>query len=295
MYEVVLSWVSLALLAYFINAFAFVVDKYLLALPIPKPFAYAFWVAALSTPVLLLVPILPSFTLSLLYTSVALLSGAAFFSGIIFLYITIKKSDVSIATTQTGVAAAIFTYLFSLAILGEATALNNTLAIITLITGMAFLGSAGKNIFWQALFAGALLALSFVLLKWTFNASGFLNGFVWTRAGFIASAFATLLSPKARKEIISSFHSAAPSSRLIFIGNKLLAGVGFLTLYWAVLLGNVAVINALLGFQFLFIFLLALLLRNRIPAVHERLEKEVLRNKLLGMTLVVVGFLAILA
>lgn len=290
------SWTFIALLAYFVNALAFVIDKYLLALPIPKPFAYAFWVGVLSSPVFLLTPFLPPLPSDflLLYFSLAFLSGAAFFSGIVFLYAAIRKSDVSVAATEVGVATAIFTYFLSLLILGEATALGNVLALATLTTGMMFLGKVGRGTFVHALLAGFLLALSFVLLKWTFDVSGFLNGFVWTRAGFVGAALLSLLSPRAKKEVAASFRTTAPSSKLIFVGNKLLAGIGFLILYWAILLGNVSLINALLGVQFLFIFLLALTLQKKIPGIRENLEPEVLRNKIAGMALVVVGFLAIL-
>jgi len=65
-------------------------------------------------------------------------------------------------------------------------------------------------------------------------------------------------------------------------------------LYYAIRLGDVTIINALLGFQFLFVFLMALLLRNKLPGIKENLNGNILISKLIGITLVVTGFLALM-
>lgn len=287
-------WLSLAILAYLLTAGAFVIDKYLLAAPIPKPFAYAFWVAILSTPIILLIPFFNIYLPGAFFFVVSFASGGAFFGGLIFLYKSIKKSDVSVAATQVGVTATIFTYIFSLLILKDVLPLHNLLALLLLLTGMVFLGKAGRDIVWYGVGAGALIAVSFVLLKWTFIQSDFVNGLFWTRIGFIGSALLALTSKRARAEIRSSAKNAPVSSKLVFAANKILAAVAFLLLYYSILLGNVTVINALLGFQFLFVFLIALALRNRLPSVKEDLKRGVLTNKLIGISLVLAGFLAIL-
>jgi len=288
------TWLSLAILAYLFSAGAFVVDKYLLATPMPKPFAYAFWVAILSTPIILIIPFFDIYLPGVFFFIASFASGGAFFGGLILLYISIKKSDVSVAATQVGVTATIFTYILSLLILKDIIPLHNLLALLLLLSGMVFLGRAGRNIVWYGVGAGALIALSFVLLKWTFNQSDFVNGLFWTRIGFIGSALLALTSKRARTEIRLSAKNAPVSSKLVFVANKMLAAGAFFLLYYSILLGNVTVINALLGFQFLFVFLIALALRNRLPGIRENLEKSVLANKLIGISLVLAGFLAVL-
>jgi hypothetical protein len=157
---------------------------------------------------------------------------------------------------------------------------------------MLFLGSAnGKTILKHALAAGLTMGLSYVLIKWTLDASDFISGIFWTRIGFIVSALLSLISKRARSEIVSSFKMAKASSRVIFVGNKSLSGIAFLLLYYAISLGNVAFVNSLLGFQFLFILIIALLLRNRLPAIGENLERNILIRKLVGIALVITGFL----
>jgi len=104
-------WLYLALLAYLINAVAFIVDKYLLAAPIPRPFAYAFWVALLSSFALVLIPFGVLWYGSF-YFFVSFISGLAFFLGLIMLYRAIKISDISVASTKVGAFGAIFTAVF---------------------------------------------------------------------------------------------------------------------------------------------------------------------------------------
>ena len=287
-------WLSLAIFAYFLTAIAFVIDKYLLELQIPKPFTYAFWVAILSTPVVLLIPFFDIYIPDFFFFVVAFASGTAFFGGLIFLYKSIKASDVSVASTQVGVFTAIFTYLFSLVILKDVLPLHNAVALVLLAAGMLFLGRAGKNIIWHALAAGALLGISFVLLKWSFTNSDFINRIFWTRVGFIGSAVFSLAAKRNRDEIKKTARTSTNMSKVVFVINKLIAGMAFFLLYYAILRGNVVIVNALLGFQFLFIFLIALVLRNKLPGVRENIERGMLINKIVGIVLILAGFLAIL-
>ena len=288
------SWILIATLAYLLNAVAFVVDKYLLALPIPKPFTYAFWVAALSSSAILLIPFFDIVLPSTMYFAISFISGAAFFGGLIFLYSTIIKTDVSVASTQVGVLTAIFTYLLSLIILKEVSPLHNATAIALLVFGMLFLGRAGKGITVHAIFAGALIAISFVLLKWTFITGDFVNGIFWTRMGFVGAALLSLTSRRAREEVKTVVKGSPIKSKLVFVANKLLAGTAFLLLYYSILLGDVTTINALLGLQFLFVFLIAIAIRRKFPQVEEKMDKRALMKKSIGIALVLAGFLSIL-
>ncbi|MEK7203718.1 MAG: EamA family transporter [Patescibacteria group bacterium] len=288
-----MAWLYIAVIAYFVNASVFVIDKYLLSTKIPRPFAYAFWTAILSSFVFVLVPVidLPDFGFFVL----SFVSGAAFFLGNVFIFKTVKLSDASIAATKVGALTAIFTYVFSLLILKEVFLLSNFFAIAFLILGILFLGKIRKGIMAHALISGIFFGLSLVLLKLAFTEAGFLNGFFWTRIGFIGAALISLVSDRAREEISLSFRQAPAKSKFIFVFNKILAGIGFITLYLAILLGNVSLTNALLGVEFVFIFFLTLFLRNKIPAIAENLKREVLAYKLFGIAFVVVGFLMILA
>jgi len=289
------SWIILAITAYLLSAVAFVVDKYLLALPIPKPFTYAVWVAVLSTPVVLLIPFFNIFIPGITYFLISFASGCAFFIGLILLYTAVRKSDISVASTQVGVATAIFTYIISVPVLQGTLPDGSLTALALLIVGTALLGKVGKGIIWQAIGAGIMLASSFVLLKWTFGAGDFVNGIFWTRIGFIGAALISLIgSKKARSEVKALAKGTKKSSKLIFTVNKVIAATAFVILYYAISLGDVVIVNAMLGVQFLFVFLIAMAIRKKFPFVEEKTDRATVITKALGILFVLVGFLSII-
>ncbi|GEM_PF-6093665 len=283
-------WLLLALTAYFINAVVFIADKYLLESPIPRPYSYTFGVSILSLSSIFLIPFGVKW-LGWEYFLISFSSGLVFFLSLIYLYKTIRLTDVSIAATQVGTVNAIFTPLFSVLILNELLNFNNNLALLFLIIGILLMGRTKKHVFWGAIFSGVLFALSFVLLKLSFNMSDFVNGIFWTRMGFIGASFALLTVPRLREEISHTFRKSPKHSKIIFAANKIIAGLAALFLYLAVRLGNVSVINSLLGFQFVITFFLALALNSRIPGLEKELSKRILAEKILGMIFIVIGFI----
>jgi len=256
----------------------------------PKYHAYAFGVAVLSLGAVFLVPFgvyrpdLNNFLLMIL-------SGATFFVGLMFLYKSIKESDVSVAATQVGTTGAIFTYIFSIIILKDTLSPANSLAFLFLVLGIFLLGKTEKHIFVSSILAGVLFGISYVLLKLSFNVSGFVNGLFWTRMGFVGSALFSLAFRHVRREVSLIFRSSSGRSKLIFVSNKLLAGAGFIVLYFAINIGNVSLVNGLLGIQFLMTFVLVLFLSNKIPSIREKMDRMTLAHKLSGISSVLIGFL----
>lgn len=283
-------WLYLALLAYFINAIVFLIDKHLLASYIPKPFAYTFGVSILSILAVVLIPFGVSW-LGLNYFILAFISGASFFVALFFLYTAIKFSDASVASTNVGTLSAIFTYIFSILILHNKLGLHNGFAFTFLVLGLLFIGLVRRDIVKYSISSGLFFGLSIVLLKWTFNNADFNNGIFWTRVGFVGTAFSALLFSSARKRIYDSFHACPPGSMFLFVLNKIIAGIGFIIYYYAVSLGEISLINALLGVQFVFVFILALIFGNKISGISENIKGKVLAEKLIGIVLIVSGFL----
>ncbi|OGN02510.1 MAG: hypothetical protein A2655_02180 [Candidatus Yanofskybacteria bacterium RIFCSPHIGHO2_01_FULL_43_42] len=283
-------WLYLALLAYFINAVVFVIDKYLLAGHIPKYHAYAFGVAILSLGAVFLIPFgvnLPGFGSFLLMVG----AGVVFFAGLLLLYKSIKESDVSIAATQVGTVGAIFTYLFSVIILKEVLSPLNSVAFLFLVSGIFLLGRIEKRVLVWAIFAGVLFGMYYVLLKLSFNTAGFVNGLFWTRVGFVGGAFVSLIFPHVRKEVKFTYDYSPLKSKTLFVFNKLLAAAGFIILYFAINLGNVSLVNGLLGIQFLLTFVLVLFLGGKVSGVQEKTDRATIAHKLSGILVVLVGFL----
>jgi uncharacterized membrane protein len=286
-------WLYLALLAYFINAVAFIIDKHLLASYIPKPLAYAFGISVLSILAVVLIPF-GVFWLGLGYFVVAFVSGAAFFVALFFLYSSVKDSDASLASTNVGTLSAIFTYIFSVLILHNKLGLSNGLAFAVLLAGLLFIGLVRRDIIKYSMLSGIFFGLSIVLLKLTFNTSDFVNAIFWTRVGFFGSALFILVFSSARKDIYDSFRGAPRKSMLLFVLNKIISAVGFGVYYYAVSIGEVSLISALLGIQFIFIFILAIVLQNKLSGVSEDVKGKVLAGKVIGIALIVSGFIMLI-
>ncbi len=283
-------WFYLAITAYALNSVAFIIDKYLLSAPVLRPISYAFWVAILSLVVVVVVPF-GVYWVNFGYFLTAFASGAMFFCGLIFLYKAVQKTDISVASTKVGVLGVIFTYIFSVIILNDYFSGSDIIALGFMVAGILFVGkTSSKSIWREALMAGATFGTSTVLLKLTFNNSTFLNGFFWTRMGLVYMAFLVLIHPPTQREVFLSFKGSTHSSRFIFITNKIIASIGFALLYVAIKLGNVSVVNALLSAQFVFIFLLTILLRNKIPGIAENIKGRILLEKLAGVVLIGFGF-----
>lgn len=285
-------WIYLALWAYFLNAISFIIDKYLLAAPIPRPFVYAFWVAALSSVAVVLIPFgVTWITPGMLLISV--LSGLTFFLGLIFFYKSLKQGDVSVGATKTGTFTILFSYVFSPLVLGAGSVHPDIVASLLLLIGIAILARVGRSILPFSIASGALFGLSLVILKFVFSHVDFINGIFWTRMGFVLSALIPLSIPELRSQVVTSL-ATTPRSRAIFVFNKIVAGCGFLSLYYAIQMGNVAVVNSLLGLQFVFVFLLSVLLHRAIPAVAENFTRSVVSNKVAGIGFIAAGFLKVL-
>ena len=283
-------WLSFALVAYFFNSIAFVIDKYLLSAAIPRPFAYAFWVAILSLAVVVFIPFgvqIPDLS----YLVIAFISGGTFFVGLIYLYRAIRKTNVSIASTQVSVMSVAFAYGLSVFLLGGSFFVVDLVAFAVVILGILLVGKTGQRVWREAFIGGMLFGVSLVTLKMSFDLSNFVNGFFWTRVGFIGSALITLPFSSARKEVLGSYVRTHINHKFLFILSKVIAGLGFLLLDLAIQLGNVALVNALLGIQFTFIFTLSLVLGGRVPALAEDTAFPALVRKFSGIALVVVGII----
>lgn len=288
-----MAWLYFTIGAYLINAIAFIVDKYLLSSPVAKPTTYAFWVAILSSAVVVLIPFGVAVQ-SYRYLVVAAVSGATFFIALIFLYKAVKNSDISVASTMVGVMTAVFTYILAVYFLRESASVFNVISIVFLVAGTLFLGKAGEGIWSSSVWGGIFFGISFVLLKIALDDGGLINGIFWTRIGLIVSALAALLIPAARRDIFLSFRRTHPKFKALFIGNKILAGLGFTLLYYAIRLGKVSVVNSMLGFQFLFILVLALIFRSKLPMIEVKTDRRSIIRKTTGIILILTGFLMVL-
>ena len=153
----------------------------------------------------------------------------------------------------------------------------------------------GKGI-GAALLSAFFFALTFFLSKEVYNApSAFIPEFFWMRMGSVVGAFGMLLIPLFRKTIFITTPSISRSSAGILFGNKLIGASSFILLNFAFNVApsqaHVVIIDALKGFEHLFVFIFSFMLTLIYPTLLvEAFDRHTIILKLLGIILIAIGF-----
>lgn len=301
-----MTWLFIAISAYFILAVVFLVDKYLLVGPIPSPKVYAFYVGMLGILALILAPFVGFSVPGPLQIFLSLITGAFFIYGLFWFYKALQLFEPSRVVPAIGGILPIFTffiiYIFSK---GEET-LNfwEATSFLLLILGSILIThEKAKKITLKSLQISALtallLAFYFVFAKYVYLEQSFWTGFIWIRIGGALAAFCFFLFFKEVKEGIFRKREYFPKKIAgIFLINQA-AGAGANILQnWAIALAPlafVAMVSALAGTQYVFLLIFAVLLSLKFPQIlKEEISREVIFQKLFAI-LLIGGGLAILA
>ena len=291
-----MSWLSFALLGYFFNAFATLIDKHLLSHRLPNAVIYAFYTGILSAGVLVLAP----FGFSLLPARVIVLAFAAGISFVVsfyFFYRTLSIWEASRVSPLVGIFSTIGTLLLSQVFLGEQLTVHEIFAFIFLLGAGLILvleEERGVMIRWDvvggALVAAFFLSVMFFLSKIVFLSSPFISGFIWIRLGSALGALCLLLPGNTRKIILHSHAQVKNSSLSLVVLNKVIGGMGFVVINYAVSLGSATLVNVLRASEYGFLFLLIMLTSAMVPNfVHEKISFTIAMQKVFGILLLGIG------
>lgn len=287
-----MSWLIIAIVAHFLFAIVFLVDKYLLVRPVHHTDVFAFYIGMTSLGIFVLAP----FGLRVIDTRLILISfiaGAIFIYGLVALFHAYQRMDISDVAPIGGAITAIFTLSLSRFFVPEDITGPRLIAFILLVAGSAAIAFR-KNKFEKAviyiLIVSFLHALSFVLVKYVFIQTDFINGLIWTRLGMALGALSLLLIPHVGGAIIRSLKKTSRRDKTLFVGNKILAGTATLMILLAIYLGSVNFVNALIGIQFIFLMAFVVLFSKRFPFMkQERLYKLGWIQKAVALVLIVAG------
>ncbi|MFA5248626.1 MAG: EamA family transporter [Patescibacteria group bacterium] len=314
-------WLSIALLAYLINAGVYVADKFLLSKKIHSSIAYAFYVGLwsfLNIFLLIFAPWVPSMGELFLDLS----AGLLFLGTLIFWYKALHQSEATRVVPIVGALVPAFTFILGFLFLGEELTERQLLAFAILIIGgvlisikhtkfyefkmvqerfrKVFGDSLGgihaayrptQRLIINSVVAAFFFASFYVLAKHIYSTQPFIGGFVWSRLGSFIGVMLILLVPSWRKLIHEHNHEASrPQNWLLFFTTRALAAGAFILLNYAISLGNVALINSLQGAQYIFLFFFVLFLSSRHPKIlKEEMGGDVLFQKIIGAILVGIG------
>lgn len=291
-----MSHLPFTLTAYLFNALAVLTNKFLLNKTIPDPLIYVFYISLVSFLAVLAIPFTSIPTLQVF--SLASLSTVLWTTGAYFMFKALKLGNVSRTIPVIGT-------LIPLILLGFAAGTNSISitqgwAVLALIAGMILLTLDDllqktfqkREIVFEILSA-LLFALSYIVLRQAYLSSNFFSVLIWSRLVLIPFALTVLVIPVLRNKIITSrglTMNFLSWEGLVFLGGQISGAISEFLLLFSISLASPALVNSLQGTQYVFLFIFALILSRKYPAVFE--EKYTLSNlfwKLLGITLIGAG------
>lgn len=303
-----MNWILWAIIAYFVIASETILDKFLLTSKrISHPVNYAFYSGLMSLFAFVLFPfgfhIIPGGKILF-----SLVSGMLFTGGILSLFFAIQKNEASRVIPLVGAVIPIVVYLLSKAFLKEHLGNTELLGVVALVSGGLWLSfnmeeKTEKKFFdgfYVTILAGVLLAIVSFSFKKMYLQDNFINVYIWTRFGVMLGALSLFLVPHWRKRIFASFSNFKKpsvrnqSSGLIFIATKILGGTGSILKEWSTALGSVVIVNSLVSVEYIFIFVLGIILSFRFPKIfQEKKNVENAMQKITAIALITIGIVLV--
>jgi drug/metabolite transporter (DMT)-like permease len=309
-----MNWILLAVGAQFLNALVALIDKRIVSdeKTFPKPFVYAFYTCVISGAWIIVYflgflpfPIddlhIPTFANverpTLEVVALAFLSAYTFFIALVSMFSALKDHDTSDVVPVIGSVSAIASFVLGYYFFDIRLAPNFTWGIILLAIGSFFVSRYRftKKTAMVVFHSGLFFGLHYITLKGLFDLTSFDNGFFWSRIAFFLFALSLLLIPNYWDRVREQTKNTPPKSQILIFVNKILAGVSTILILKATDLGDVAVVQALGGLQFVFILILGLLFSShKAPLIpSEQYELSIILQKVLFVTIITVGFLVL--
>jgi drug/metabolite transporter (DMT)-like permease len=294
-------WFIITIISYALNSVALLMDKFLLEKKIPNPAVYTLAICSVG---ILAVGLLPfgwqqPGAAELFW---ALASGAVFTPGLYFMFLALKNGESSRIVPFLGGLQPVIILPLAWYFLGESFSLAFIAALFLLIAGTVLIsyehGQAKKSAYVFAIISTILFAVSIVMAKWVYLSMGtFITPFVFTRLGSALVALPLLMMPgilffKTKKVKTKRLGSAWV---LLLIGQSCgaLASVG-INLAIAISDNATAIINAMQGLQYVFLFVAVLILTKSFPKIlKENMSPAVLWQKATATALIIIGLVLI--
>lgn len=296
-----MSWFLVAILGYFFFGLVFVLDKFILTKSLPKPSVYTFYSTVFALGVFVLLP----FGVEWLHGFDwlwAVLAGLGFGFGLWTMYLAVKSGEASHIDPFLGSLITVFIFVFSQFLLGEFLPDSQVAGVVVLIFAgllLSYEKSRKHNGFHAGFLWAMVSALCFAVFhvgsKYIYGHYSFLTGLVWIRGVSGMVGLFLLFSPTVRSSFKRQKHiekktMAKKHAVSIVVVDKVLGLVGFLLIQYAVALGSVTMVNALIGVQYSFMFLLIYLFTRFLPKVfNEYFTKREMLVEVIAIVLVIIG------
>jgi len=297
-----MNWLTIIIIAYFLNAVAMIIDKSLLKKSISEPVVYTFYIGLLG---LIFIPILMPFGfhwLSLGMIFISLLAGIFFIIALLIFFKALKSNDASQVIPLIGGLNPLMILIFAYFLVSERLNVRELIALGFIIIGSYIITlnhtREGLKLSVETLklgiFSAFFFGLSYTLTKVVYQETAFINGFIWTRLGALVAVFSLLFNSGNRRLIFGNTQKTSQSIKLIFLFGQALAGISFLMVNYAIFLGSVTLTNALQGLQYVFLFLIIIFLSKKYPEIlEEKLNLKIIVQKIFAIIFISLGLVFI--
>lgn len=308
-----MSWILLATLGQLLNAVVAIFDKYIVSddKVMPRPFVYAFyscliaggWIGVFFIGLLpglanIGVPSLSNIQApSLTVVAMSFLSAYTFFIALVSMYDALKRADASNTMPIIGAVSALATFGLGYFLLDVTFHDNFIIGVILLAVGTMLVAQTlpKTDVVIQVFHSGLFFALHYITMKGLFDETSFDDGFFWSRIGFVLFTLSLLLVPAYYEKIKEvTEHTTKKAGGIVFLV-KVLAGVAAFLLLKATDLGDVAVVQALGGLQYVFILLIALFFAQWLPetATDRDTRPSTIIRRLLYVVVILIGYIVL--
>jgi len=306
-----MSWLLIAVIAYFILALVNLADKFILEQVVPRAKTYTFLVGLAGLLIFIIAPWTlnwPGWNLWL----VTILTGAVFSIALLFFYQALKDSEASRIITLVGGTVPIITLFFSIILFQESFSLRQLMAIIFLVAGTVVISliNTERTIWFKvkewfytpavkqtksillSIVAALCFALYWVGTKYAFNNQEFLSALIWIRFGSFLAVLFLVIRKKDRQDIKEDLlkSNQKKQNKFIFFGTQGIAAIGSILQNYAVALGSVVLVTSLQGLQYAFILIFTYLLSLFWPKIiKEDQSKKIIIKKIIAIILIGLG------
>ncbi|MBI4050838.1 MAG: EamA family transporter [Candidatus Doudnabacteria bacterium] len=292
-----MTYVWIAVFAYFLFALNGIADKFLLTKAVRHPIVYAFYIGVTGPLTWVLAPFgLKGIGLRDLV--IAIIGGGAFVIALYFLYVATRQTSISRLLPIEGGLVPVFTLVLAYVILQERLALSQQIAFGFLVLGAVLIAFKQDKTGWHpkalrnAAIGALLFALSLSLTKYIFEQTNFVSGLIWTRIGFFLVSISFLIPRRSRKYILDAPKQTTTGNKFLYYGTRVTGGLaGFLQNY-AISLGSVTIVSGLQGTQYALLLVLTAFLSKYHPKIlKEKVTGPILAQKISAIVLITLGLI----
>jgi len=300
-------WFIVALIAFFLMAGVSVADKFLLTKSKLVPISFAFMVSllgALASSVLVFFE--PNFYLPARQLGQIIIAGSGFYFGVYFMYLVVVRHEVSRVNPMINSTVPIIAYLLTFLLVVERMAGLKLLGAAIVIIGSYLLSQAGvkktrldARALWLVFFSALMFGVHFVFSKAVYEQMSFLNAFVWIRWSILFAALVYTTFSLSWLKVFGKSKSvekvSAKTQWFVLVFGQAMGAVAVILQQYAINLGNVTLVTALQGVQYLFVLILAIVLTKKFPALFkEDVAPAVVAKKAVYSLLLIAGVALIL-